>query len=137
MYGVKTHIGYVKCWGFKGNKEDVFRDIHFSQVDCIDQTEDYESYVKAAEETDLNPACENVFSAVKRLLRSADLAFINTVQDQDWKSFKRMHSIFEGKPEGEKDIQELNTMIEAAKVLLPDKKESFGGTFKKRTCFCI
>ncbi|XP_033998137.1 uncharacterized protein LOC117492087 [Trematomus bernacchii] len=137
VYGVKTRIGYVKCWGFKGNKENVFRDIHFSQVDCIDQTEDYESYVKAAEETDLNPACENVFSAVKRLLRSADLAFINTVQDQDWKSSKRMHSIFEGKPEEEKDIQELNTMIEAAQVLLPDKKESLEEHLRKGPAFAF
>lgn len=55
-YGVKTHIGYVRCWGFKGTKENLFRDIDYSQVDCIKQTKDHEEYVKAAEErADLNP----------------------------------------------------------------------------------
>ncbi|XP_037606016.1 uncharacterized protein LOC119476668 [Sebastes umbrosus] len=141
MYGVKTHIGYVKCWGFKGTKETLFRDINYSQVDCMDQTEDHESYVKAAEKTDLNPLCESLFSAVKRLLRSESLTLnIITVQGQDWKSyFKGMHSVFESKPEEEKIIctQEANAVIEAAQVLLSERSESFEKYLEKGRAFAF
>ncbi|XP_031178094.1 uncharacterized protein LOC116066269 isoform X2 [Sander lucioperca] len=138
VYGVKTHIGYVKSWGFKGAKENLFRDINYSQVDLIDQAEDHENYVKAAEKADLNPLCENLFSDVKYLQRSARFSLINSVQESDWKSyFKSMHSIFESKPEEEKKIctQEVNTVIEAAQILLSEKSGSFeeyldkGGAF--------
>lgn len=140
-YGVKTHIGYVKCWGFKGAKENLFRDINYSQVDCIDQTEDHESYVKEAEKsTDLSPLCESLFSAVKHFLRSASCPFINAVQGQDWKSyFKNMHSIFESKPEDEKKIftQEVNAMIEAAQALLSEKGGSVEECSEKGRAFAL
>lgn len=138
VYGVKTHIGYVKSWGFKGAKENLFRDINYSQVDCVDQTEDHESYVKAAEETDLNPLCETVFSAVKCLLRSASFTLINAVQGQDWRSyFKSMHSTFESKPEEEKKIctQEVNAMIEA--VRLSEERGSFTEHLEKGRTFAF
>ncbi|XP_026196381.1 uncharacterized protein LOC113148872 isoform X2 [Anabas testudineus] len=130
LYRVKTHIGFVRCWGFKGNKENVFRDINYQQVDCINQTEDHEGFVNAAEKkTDLNPVCETQYYAAKHLLQSGQLNFpLTTVQEQDCKSyFKNMHSIVEDKPEEEKNIfkQEVNTMIQAAQAELPEKKGSF------------
>lgn len=123
-YGVRTHIGYVKCWGFKGTKENLFRDVNYRQVDCIGQTEDHAGYVKAAEKsTDLNPLCENLFSPVKRLLRSVSFPLI--VQGQDWRShFKRMHSIL-AQDTTETFTQEVNAMIEAAQALLSEKSASF------------
>ncbi|XP_049446276.1 uncharacterized protein LOC125897196 [Epinephelus fuscoguttatus] len=136
MYGVKTYIGYVKCWGFKGSKENLFRDINHSQVECIDLAEDYESYVKAAQKSNLNPLCETLFLAVKRRLRSASL--INTVQGQDWKSyFKSMHSIYESKPEEERKIlaQEASAMIKAAQALLSERSGSFEENFDKGRTF--
>ncbi|XP_032399321.1 uncharacterized protein LOC116706536 isoform X2 [Etheostoma spectabile] len=138
VYGVKTHIGYMKNWGFKGAKENLFRDINYSQVNSIDQVEDHENYVKAAEKADLNPLCENLFSDFKFLQRSTRFSLINSVQGSEWKSyFKSMHSIFESKPEEEKKIctQEADTVIEAARVLLTEKSGSFeeyldkGGAF--------
>ncbi|XP_034756418.1 uncharacterized protein LOC117961677 isoform X2 [Etheostoma cragini] len=138
VYGVKTHIGYMKNWGFKGTKEYLFRDINYSQVNSIDQVEDHENFVKAAEKADLNPLCENLFSDVKFLQRSTRFSLINSVQGSDWKSyFKSMHSIFESKPEEEKKIctREADTVIEAARVLLTEKSGSFqeyldkGGAF--------
>lgn len=130
VYRVQTHIGYVRCWGFKGNKENLFRDINYQKVDCINQTEDYEGFVSAAEKiTDLKPLCENLYSAAKHLLDSGQLNFpLNTAQGQDWKChFKNMHSIFEGKSEEEKNVftQDVNTVIEAAQAQLPEKKGSF------------
>lgn len=141
MYGVKTHIGYVKCWGFKGAKENLFRDINYSQVDCIDQIEDYESYVKAAEKSpDLNPLCENLFSAVKHLLISTSLPLISVVQGQDWKSdFKSMHSIYECKLEGEKKLftQEVNAAIEAAQALLSEESASVEECLERGRAFAL
>lgn len=138
VYGVKTYIGYVKCWGFKGTKENLFRDINYSQVECIGQTEDYESYAKAAEKsTDLNPLCENLFSAVKYLLRSLSFPPINILQGQDWNSyFKSMHSIL---PEDEKTIftQKVNTMIEAAQTLLSEKSGSLEECLEKGRAFAF
>ncbi|KAM6992069.1 uncharacterized protein LKV04_008147 [Tautogolabrus adspersus] len=124
VYRVKTYIGYVKCWGFKGTKENLFRDINYSQVDCIDQSEDYESYLKSTEkETHLNPVGENMFSAVKHVLKSSRFPSINMVQEQDWSSyFTSMLSIYECKPEEEKEIltQDINSVIEAAQALLSE-----------------
>lgn len=141
VYGVKTHIGYVKCWGFKGAKENLFRDINHSQVDCIDQTEDHVSYVKAAEKsTDVNPLCENLFSAVKHLLRPASFPLMNVSQGQDWKSyFKSMHSVFECKPVDEVKIytQEVNAVIKAAQALLSEKSGTFEEHFEKGRTFAL
>lgn len=131
VYGVKTYIGYVRSWGFKGTKENLFRNIDYSQVNCIKQTKDHEEYVKAAKErSDLNPLCENLRSAVKHLLTSTNLSFplMTNTQGQDLKScFKKMQHIFECKPEEEKEIftQELNAAIEGAQKLLSRKSTSF------------
>ncbi|CAK6962303.1 uncharacterized protein LOC119908796 [Scomber scombrus] len=143
MYRVKTHIGYVRCWGFRGTKENLFRDLNYKQVDCIDQTEDHESYVKAAEKSsDLNALCENLYSAVKHLLRSENLSFplITSVQGQDWRTyFKSMKSIYECKPEDEKKVlkQEVNIVIEAAQVLLSEKSKSFRDNLEKGQAFAL
>ncbi|XP_059212224.1 uncharacterized protein LOC131990974 [Centropristis striata] len=140
VYGVKTHIGFVKSWGFKGAKENLFRDINYSHVDCMDQTEDYESYVKAAEKNHLDPACETLYSAVKHVLRASSFTLNNIFQGQDWKSyFKNMHSIFESKPEEEKKIctQEMNAMTEAAQVLLSGTSESLEDYLEKGHAFAF
>lgn len=124
LHGVKTHIGYLKCWGFKGTKENLFRDINFSQVNCIDQNENHESYVKTAEETaELSPVCENLFAAVKNLLRSASFPSINIKQGLDWKChFKSMLSI---SPEDKNFTQEANGIVDAALALLSEKSGSY------------
>lgn len=133
-HGVKTHIGYVKCWGFKGTKENLFRDINYSQVDCIDQNEDHESYVKMAEKsTDLNPLCENLFSAVKRVLRSVSFPLINNEHGPDWKCyFKSMHSIL---PDDKNFSQEMNAVVEAAHALLSEQNGSFEECLEKGRAF--
>lgn len=132
LYGVKTHVGYVRCWGFKGNKENVFRDINYQQVDCINQTEDYEAYVKKAGMAgDMSPLCERLYCAAKHLLDSGHLNFpLTDVQGQDWKNhFKSMHSRFEDEPEEVKNVltQEANALIEAAQARLPEKHGSLEG----------
>uniref|UniRef100_UPI003AAB85B9 uncharacterized protein n=1 Tax=Centroberyx gerrardi TaxID=166262 RepID=UPI003AAB85B9 len=147
LYGVKTHIGYVKCWGFKGTKKSLFRDISYSQLDCIDQSQDHKSYVEAAQkntEVNLNPLCENLYSAVKQLLRSgqANVKFplITIMQGQEWKScFKNMHSVLECKPEDKREIltQEINTMTEAAQVLLSEEHERFGEYLERGRTFAL
>ncbi|XP_019966567.1 uncharacterized protein [Paralichthys olivaceus] len=143
VYGVKTHIGFVRCWGFKGSKETLFRDINYSQVDCINQTENHEEYVKAAtDRTDLNPLCKNLSSAVKRLLRSVNLSFplMSIEQAQDWKCyFKKTHSIYESKPEDEKKdlTQKLNAAIGAAQALLSEKIGSFDEHLESGKAFTL
>lgn len=124
LHGVKTHIGFLKCWGFKGTKENLFRDINFSQVNCIDQNENHESYVKTAAETaELSPVCENLFAAVKNLLRSESFPLINIKQGLDWKCyFKSMLSIA---PEDKNFTQEANSFVEAALALLSEKSGSY------------
>ncbi|XP_047430330.1 uncharacterized protein LOC124999458 [Mugil cephalus] len=127
VFGATTHIGYARSWGFKGSKETLFRDVNYTQLLCISKSLDYESYVKAAEEsTDFNTLCETVFCAAKRLLRQGDVPF--SVQKQDWKShFKRVHTAFESRPEDEKEAltQEVSAAIEAAEVLLSGKPENY------------
>ncbi|XP_034555896.1 uncharacterized protein LOC117824494 [Notolabrus celidotus] len=141
VYGVKTHIGFVKCWGFKGAKENMFRDINHNQVDLINQTEDYESYLKAAEkQTNFSPLCKNVFSAVKRLLKSDIIPIMTMQQEQDWRSyFRSMQSIYEYKLEEEKEIvtQEVNSVIEAAQTLLSDTNGSFAEHLKRGQAFAL
>lgn len=134
LHGVKTHIGYLKCWGFKGTKENLFRDINFSQVNCIDQNENHESYVKTAEETaELSPVCENLFAAVKHVLRSERFPSINIKQGPDWKCyFKSMLSI---SPEDKNFTQEANGIVEAALALLSEKNGSFEECLEKGQVF--
>lgn len=144
VYGVKTHVGFVKCWGFKGAKENLFRGINHSQLDCMEQSEDHESYLKAAQmspEDKFNPLCENVYSAVKQLLRTwkvnLTLPLISTMQGQDWGSlFRGMHSIFDSEPEqGRVLTQEVNTMTAAAQALLSEKSESVEEYLKRGKAF--
>lgn len=39
-FGVKTHIGDMKCWGFKGIRENLFQGVNYKQVECVNQTVD-------------------------------------------------------------------------------------------------
>lgn len=139
-YGVKTRVGYLKCWGFKGTKEHLFKGVNHSQVDCVDQNQDHGSYVTAAEKTEMTPLSEVVFAAVKNSPRSAAFAWGSIAQGQDWKShFKNMRSVFESVPEEEKNIctQETDAVVEAARVLLSDKRESFEGYLERGRAFAL
>lgn len=143
LYRVKTHIGFTRCWGFKGTKENLYKDINYRQVECINQSANYESYVKVSEKiTDLNPLCKSVFSVAQHLLESGqeNFSLTSTVQKQDWRSyFKTMSSIFESKPEDEKNLlaQELNTAFEAAEVLLSGQTESFEQYLERGRTFTL
>ncbi|XP_055362549.1 uncharacterized protein LOC114850049 isoform X2 [Betta splendens] len=130
LYGVKTHVGYVRCWGFKGNKETAFRDVTYQQVERMTQTEDYEGYVNAEWTADVNPLCEGLYAAAKRLLGSGHLDFpLSGPQGQDWRShFKSVHGIFDDDPEEERKVltQEANALIEAAGARLPERPARLG-----------
>lgn len=131
VYGVRTHVGFMRCWGFRGTKETLFRDVDYSQVDCIKKTKDHEDYVKAASAgTHLIPLSKNLTAAVKNLLTSGNLTFLlqTVLQEHDWRSiFKKMHNVSESKSEEDKAILtlEVNAVTEAAKALLSDKIGSF------------
>ncbi|XP_028295786.1 uncharacterized protein LOC114457863 isoform X2 [Gouania willdenowi] len=123
VHRVKTHIAFVRSWGFKGKKENVFKDITYRQVECINQSVDYESYMNASG-NDLSPVCENVFSVTKDLLMSKDVnkfPLTTTVQKQDRKGyFKNMHSVSEGRAEDDRTVlcEEIKSVIQAAEALL-------------------
>ncbi|XP_061603105.1 uncharacterized protein LOC133464916 [Cololabis saira] len=141
VYGVKTHIGYMRCWGFKGIKENLFKDISYGQVECINQSVDYESYIKAAERSpDLNPLCEAVFSVAQHLLRSGRESVIlaTAMEKQEMKSyFKSMSTHFECKGENERKLltEEVGTLVEAAGVLLSGKSESYEEYLERERAF--
>lgn len=136
LYGVRTHVGYVKRWGFKGAKENLFRDINYKQIDCINQSEDHRSYIKAAEKsTDIDPLCENLFSAVKRILKTVSFPSINIQQGTDWKCyFKSMFGIL---PEDENFTQEVGSILEAAHALLSGRSGSLEGCVEKGETFAL
>ncbi|KAM9704569.1 uncharacterized protein ACNS7B_002847 [Menidia menidia] len=142
-YGIKSHIGFMRCWGFKGSKENIFRDINYKQIECINQSVDYESYVEAAEKSaELSTLCETVFCVARQLLESEQENFpsTTTVNTPDWKSyFKSMNSVLESESEEEKKLltQELNTMLEAAEVLLSGKNESFQAQLERGRAFTL
>ncbi|XP_035805002.2 uncharacterized protein LOC118470433 [Amphiprion ocellaris] len=143
LHGVKTHIGFVRCWGFKGTKENLFKDLNYKQVECVTEIVDYESYVKAAEQgADLNLLCEDVFAVTKHLLKSGRINFplTNAALRQDWKSyFKCLNAIFEIKPEEERKIltQEANGLIEAIDVLLSGENGSFEEHLERGRAFAL
>lgn len=141
--GVKTHIGHMKCLGFRGTRENLFQGVNYKQVECVNRTVDYESYVKAAEmSTDLNLLCETVFSLLKRLLgpQQENIHFAATMQKQDRKTyFKSMRSIFESKPAHEKkknpDAEGEGTDRLCRSSAFDEYRKS-PGIFRKRACFC-
>lgn len=128
LYGLRTRIGYVKCWGFKGIKENLFRDLSFSQLDCINVSHDYERYVKVAQESTENnqdPLCEDLYSAIKHLLwglEKGNLRFplMPTMQEQDKKTcFKSMYNISDSEPQERREVlmHEITVMLEAVQLL--------------------
>lgn len=141
--GVKTHIGHMKCLGFRGTRENLFQGVNYKQAECLNQTVDYESYVKAAEmSTNLNLLCETVFSLLKRLLgpQQENIHFAATMQKQDRKTyFKSMRSIFESKPAHEKkknpDAEGEGTDRLCRSSAFDEYRKS-PGIFRKRACFC-
>lgn len=136
LYRVRTHIGYVKCFGFKGARENLFQDINYRQIDCINQSEDHQSYVKATEKsTDIDPLCENLFSAVKRILNTVSFPSISIEQGTDWKCyFKSMFGIL---PEDENFTQEVSSILEAARALLSGRSGSLEGCVEKGETFIL
>lgn len=117
LYRVKTHIGFVKCWGFKGNKETLFRDVNCSQIELLIQSENHQSYVQAAKEKpDLDPLCENLFSAVKEALKSVRFPPVDVEQGTDWKSYFK--SVFSILPEDENFTREVDSILTEAQALL-------------------
>ncbi|XP_012722832.2 uncharacterized protein LOC105929542 [Fundulus heteroclitus] len=142
-YAVKTHIGFVRSWGFKGNKENLFKDVDYRQVTAITQSVDYESYVDLVGKIDdLSPLCETVFSLAKDLLSAERLRFPLTAAEekQDQKScFKSMNGILESKPEEEKKLltKELSALAEAADLLLSGGSQSFEEHVERGTAFSL
>ena len=131
LYGVAVHIGYAKCWGFKGNKEALFRHVDQSQLECVGASRDHQSYVEAVgnrPEADLSPLSEELFSAVRRTLDAGSehlrFSLRNAAAEQNWKrSFKAaLSGVAEGQPqvEGEGMTREMDAMGEAAQELVSD-----------------
>ncbi|XP_032442119.1 uncharacterized protein LOC116734698 [Xiphophorus hellerii] len=143
MFAVKTYIGYVRSWGFKGNKENVFKELNYRQVEMITQSVDYGSYVESIDKIDdLSPLCETVFIVAKDLLKGEKLniPLITTEEKQEQKSyFKNMNSILESKQEEEKKllIKELNALAEAAEPLLLGENQSLEDHLEKGKVFSL
>ncbi|XP_046878318.1 uncharacterized protein LOC124469217 [Hypomesus transpacificus] len=147
QYGVKTHIGYKKCWGFKGTKENLFRDINYPHFEYICQSGNYQSYLKTIQEStesDQSPVCENIYSAIRKLLgpKALNIKFplIITMQEQDRKMyFKKMSSISNSDMQGKKDFlaQEMSTMLEALASSLSDETYSLHEHLQKGATFTL
>ncbi|KAF6735817.1 hypothetical protein FQA47_002384 [Oryzias melastigma] len=142
VYGVKTHVGFNRSWGFKGSKESLFRDVSWSQVECINQSADYKSYCEAAERIpELHPLCETMFSVTKHLLKPGPESFpLITEQGPDWKSyFRDMHCVAACKPEEEKKLLmgEVSLLVETARVLLSEESNSLEGHLEKARAFVL
>lgn len=142
MYGVKTHIGFKRSWGFKGSKETLFRDVSCSQVECINQSTDYKNYCEVTGKIpELDPLCETMFSVTKNLLKPGPESFpVITEQGPDWKSyFKNMHSMAAGKPEEERKLlmEEVSSLVDTARVLLSEKNDSLEGYLEKGRAFVL
>lgn len=136
LYGVKTHIGYAKCWGFKGNKEALFRDVDRKQLECVRLSRDghYEGYVEAVKncpEGNLAPLSRELLSAVRQRVllgegSGKNLKFTLTkhaAQEQSWKSsFKSLSDVStrrETQVRSEAPTQEeMDSMTEAAEALV-------------------
>lgn len=117
VYRVRTHIGFLKCWGFKGNKETLFRDVDYSQIELVTQSENHQSYVEAAEKKlDLDPLCENLFSAVKEAVKSVRFPPVDIEQGSDWRSYFK--SVFSISLEDENFTQDVDGFLKEARALL-------------------
>lgn len=117
LYRVRTHIGFVKCWGFKGNKENLFRDINYSQIELVTQSQNHQSYVEAAgKRPDLDPLSEDLFSAVKESLKLVQFPPVDVEQGTDWKSYFK--SVFSILPEDESFTRDVDGFLKEAQPLL-------------------
>ncbi|MEQ2312863.1 hypothetical protein AMECASPLE_035717 [Ameca splendens] len=143
MYAVKTHIGFVRSWGFKGNKENLFKNLNYRQMEIITHCVDYTSYIESVDKIDdLSPLCETVFSVAKDLLRAEQLKFplISTEEKQEQKThFKSMNCMLESKQEDEKKLltKELNMLVEAAHLLLLGDNQSLEEHMEKGKVFSL
>ncbi|KAM8846650.1 uncharacterized protein ACB058_012923 [Synchiropus picturatus] len=136
-FGVKTFIGFKRCWGFKGTKENLFQDLSYGQVDCVDHAGDYTSYLELAKKTNLIPICESIYAVVKNFLSPGNVIFTIT-KEQDLKPhFKRMSSAYELETEMKKEVfkQEMKQFNEAAQLLLTERGGSFEDHLRRGRSF--
>ncbi|XP_030201538.1 uncharacterized protein LOC115534592 [Gadus morhua] len=131
LYGVTVHIGYARCWGFKGNKEALFRVVDRSQLECVGASRDHASYVEAmrkSPEAGLSLLSEELFSAVRRTLGAGsehqEFSLRNGAPEPNWKSSFRdaltRDSGGESEIEREALTREVDAMTEAAQELVSD-----------------
>lgn len=141
MFRVKTHVGFVKCWGFKGIKETLFRVVNYSQVRTVVQCENYEEYFTTVQnQTHINPLCENVYTLVKHLLNSGPFSFTLSLQGLEWKSyFKRMQIILESSQGNDTELstQRLSRLTDAVQLMSSEKETSFEEHSKRGQAFAL
>lgn len=117
LYRVRTHIGFVKCWGVKGSKENLFKDVNYSQIELVIQSDNHQSYMEAAQKKpDLDPLCENLFFAVKEALESVQFPPVDVEHGTDWKSYFK--SVFSILPNDESFTQDVGRFLKEAQVLM-------------------
>lgn len=117
LYRIRTYIGFVKCWGFNGNKENLFRDINYSQIELVTQSENHQSYMEAAEKKpNLDPLCKDLFSAVKESLKLVKFPPVDVEQGADWKSYFK--SVFNVLPEDKNFAGDVDGFSNEAQALL-------------------
>ncbi|KAJ3606991.1 hypothetical protein NHX12_026506 [Muraenolepis orangiensis] len=136
LYGVRTHIGYARSWGFKGNKEALFREVDFQQLECVGLSHDHDSYVEAmaknCPEGNLGPLSKDLFGAVKRMLDAGSkglrFSLKPATQEPNRKScFKSVESCVSECEEGgaseeerKAETKEADAMAEAAQELVSE-----------------
>lgn len=136
LYRVRTHIGFVKCWGFKGNKENLFRDINYSQIELVIQSQNHQSYVEAAKtKLDLDLLCENLFFAVKEALKSVQFPPVDVEQGTDWKSYFK--SAFSVLPEDENFTRDVNGFVKEFQALLSGSSGSLQRCMEEGETFAL
>lgn len=123
-FGVKTNIGYKKCWGFKGSKETIFRVINYTQVQIVQKSESYEEYV-SQNLPGGNLLCRNVFALLRNMLKCGPLRFDVSLQGLEWRSnFKGMQLIPESRSDTSKALvtEAICNMTEAARSLSSEER---------------
>lgn len=136
LFRVRTHVGFVKCWGFKGNKETLFRDINYSQIQLVIQSENHQRYVEAAKtKPDLDPLCENLFSAVKEALKLVQFPPADVEQGTDWKSYFK--SVFSILPDDENFTRDVDGFLKEAQALLSGSSGSLQWCVEKGETFAL
>lgn len=146
-HGVGTSIGYRKCWGFKGTKENVFKDVSYAHFKLLFGSHDYENYLNRIFKNpgnNLVPLCEILFLAIKRWLSQENRNFKfhldNTTPQKGRKTyFKKICVISTSGLQDESEVltQEITTMLEAMHPSLVDEKECLEEYLEKGKAFAL